>query len=144
MLILSRKRDWKNERSNFHWESHHVRLWVFKHREDTSFFEKIHNKRRYFSASLRKNCFTFYHLWQPVYDRFVEKCSAKIFFQDCSDLKTLPVRTYWNCNSLLKFSSALKSPSHHPTKHLRQKVLNIAKKNIWALQNLLLEREEKI
>ena len=53
----------------------------------------------------------FYRFWQPVYDRFIRKCSAKIFFEDYSDLKKFPVGTYWKTNPSHKLSSPVKLPS---------------------------------
>ena len=53
----------------------------------------------------------FYRFWQPVYDRFIKKCSAKIFFEDCIDLKKFPVGTSSKTNPLHKISSPVKLPS---------------------------------
>ena len=46
-----------------------------------------------------------------MYDRFIKNCSAKVFFEDCSDLKKFPVGTSWKTNPLQKFSSPVKLPS---------------------------------
>ena len=63
-----------------------------------------------FQTRFEKNVY-FYRFWQPVYDRFMKKCSAKFFFEDCSDLKKFSVGTSWKTNPLHKFSSPVKLPS---------------------------------
>ena len=67
-----------------------------------------------FQPRFEKNVY-FYRFWQPVCDLFIKKCSAKNFFEDCSDLEKFPVGTSWKTNPLHKFSSPVKLPSKQPS-----------------------------